>query len=428
MSKYRITGGYPISGTVTPAGNKNSALPIIAASLLTDEEVVLRNVPAISDVSVQLRILRKLGGKVEYNRKEGVVTIRVKELKTHKLDKHDVLKTRGSILYLGSLVGRAKKAEVWSPGGCKLGKRPVDSYFIALQKLGAKITTEDSYVVDASGLKGNRVWQEETAVTGTENLIMAGVLAKGTTTIISAASEPHVQDLCNFLNQMGAKISGVGSNILTIEGVEKLHGTEFEISSDFMEIGTFIAAAAVTGGELRIKKALTEHMDQILSQYEKLGVKTIIDREKDEIFVPANQKLIIRDYMDGTMNKLETMPWPGFPADLLQFSIVIATQSKGKILIFDKLYEGRLFYVSELSRMGADIFLSDPHRLVVNGPTKLSGKVLKSSDIRAGMSLLIAALAAEGESIIENGELIERGYEHIEERFKKLGAKIERIA
>ncbi|MBN1916111.1 UDP-N-acetylglucosamine 1-carboxyvinyltransferase [Candidatus Dojkabacteria bacterium] len=427
MSKYRIVGGNPISGTIIPAGNKNSALPIIAASLLTDEEVILTNVPAISDVSVQLRLLRKLGASVKYNRKEGEVIIRVKTLVTHKLDKGDVLKTRGSILFLGSLVGRAKKAEVWSPGGCKLGKRPLDSYFIAMQKLGAKILVSDSYIVDASKLRGSRVWQEETAVTGTENLIMAGVLAKGTTMIINAASEPHVQDLCNFLNQMGARISGVGSNVLSIEGVEKLSGTQFEISSDFMEIGTFIAAAVVTGGEIKIKKALTMHMDQILSQYGKLGVRVLVDKNKDEIIVPPGQNLVVRDYMDGSTNKLETMPWPGFPADLLQFAIVIATQAKGRILVFDKLYEGRLFYTSELNKMGADIFLSDPHRLVVYGPTKLKGKTLKSSDIRSGMSLLIAALAAEGESILENGEIIERGYEHIEERFRELGARIERI-
>ena len=428
MAKYRVIGGHPISGTITPAGNKNSALPIIAASLLTEEEVVLTNVPSITDVYVQMRLLKKLGATVRYNRKDGVATLKSKELKTHKLDKHDVLKTRGSILFLGSLVGRARKAEVWSPGGCKLGKRPVDSYFIAMQQLGAKVEVNGSYFVDAKNLHGARVWQEETAVTGTENIIMAAVLAEGTTTIINAASEPHVQDLCNFLNQMGAKITGVGSNVLTIKGVKKLSGTEFRISADFMEIGTFIAAAVVTGGELKIKDASIQHMDQILSQYAKLGVKVTVDTEKDEITVPANQKLVIRDYMDGSMNKLETMPWPGFPADLLQFAIVIATQAKGKILIFDKLYEGRLFYTSELNKMGADIFLSDPHRLIISGPTQLQGKVLKSSDIRSGMSLLVAALAAEGESIIENGEIIERGYEHIEERFKKLGAKIERMS
>ncbi len=431
MSQYKITGGNPITGTITPAGNKNSVLPIIAASLLTDEEVTLTNVPQISDVRVQFKILKKLGGTVKYNQKERTAVLRTEKLATYKLEKEDVLKTRGSILFMGSLIGREKKALIWSPGGCKLGKRPVDSYFLALEKLGAKIGTDDgyeSYVIDAKALKGARVWLEETAVTGTENVIMAAVLAPGKTVIINAASEPHVQDLCNFLNQMGAKITGIGSNVLTIDGVEKLTGTKFEISSDFMEIGTFIAAAVVTGGELTIKKALTDQMDQILSQYEKLGVKVKVDYDKDEIYVPANQTLRIRDYMDGSMNKLETMPWPGFQADLIQFAIVIATQAKGRILIHDKLYEGRLFYTSELNKMGADIFLSDPHRIIVQGPTKLTGKVLKSPDIRAGMSLLIAALAAEGESIIQNGELIERGYENVEERFKKLGAKIERIA
>ncbi|MBN1332003.1 UDP-N-acetylglucosamine 1-carboxyvinyltransferase [Candidatus Dojkabacteria bacterium] len=426
MSSYRVVGGKPLKGTISPMGNKNAALPIIAATILTSEKVHLTNVPDISDVRIQINILRKLGASVKYNRKLNELEVKATKLKTTKLDKEDVLKTRGSILFLGPLVGRAGKATLWSTGGCNLGKRPVDSYFQAVERLGAKVEYEDnSFKVDASNLRGSRVWQGEKAVTGTENLIMAAVLAKGKTEIINAASEPHVQDLCNFLNKMGARISGIGSDRLYIEGVEVLFGTEHQISYDFMEVGTFITAAIVTGGELRIENAMKNHLDMILGEFGKFNIKTKWDGET--LIVPAKQTLKTCNYLDGSMNKLECLPWPGFPPDLLQFAIVLATQSKGRILIHDKLYEGRLFYTQELNTMGADIFLADPHRLIVNGPTALKGRVLKSPDIRAGMSLLVAALGASGESIIERGEIIERGYSNIEERFRSIGADIERI-
>lgn len=425
MSSYTIEGGTPLRGTVTPGGNKNAALPIVAASLLTSGKVTLSNVPNISDVAIQLKILKKLGAEVKRNLQDGTVEIEAKEIVSHKLSKDDVMKTRGSILFLGALAGRAKKVELWSPGGCNLGKRPVDSYLIALESLHASIEVEDTcFKVDAANMHGDRVWLSEKAVTGTENVIMAAVLADGKTEIINAASEPHVQDLCNFLNSMGAKISGIGSDRLYIEGVEELHGTDHRIMTDFMEVGTFIAAAAVTKGEIRIENAIPEHMTQILSEYEKLGVETEIDG--DAIIARAKDDMKMRTYMDGTMNKIECLPWPAFPADLLQFAIVIATQAKGKVLIHDKLYEGRLFYTQELSKMGADIFMADPHRIVISGPKPLKGKVLQSPDIRAGMSLLIAALAAEGESIIQRGEIIERGYENIQEKFRALGATIKR--
>lgn len=426
MSSYKVKGGKALRGTITPMGNKNASLPIIAATLLTHEKIKLSNIPNISDVRIQFRILRKLGVNVKYNRKEGTAEVQAKKLVTTKLEKEDVLKTRGSILFLGPLIGRTGRAELWSTGGCNLGKRPVDSYFQAIEKLGAKVEAmNSSFKVRADRLRGTRIWQSEKAVTGTENLVMAAVLAKGRTEIINAASEPHVQDLCHFLNKMGANIKGIGSDRLEIEGVETLYGTEHDISSDFMEIGTFIAAAVVTGGEIRIEKAIPEHMDMILQEYSKFNIKTKWDG--DTLIVPSKQKLITQTYMDGTTNKLECLPWPGFPPDLLQFAIVLATQSKGRILIHDKMYEGRLFYTQELNSMGADIFLADPHRILVNGPVKLRGKTLKSPDIRAGMSLLIAALAAEGESIIERGEIIERGYSNIDTRLKALGAQIERI-
>ncbi|KXK27413.1 MAG: UDP-N-acetylglucosamine 1-carboxyvinyltransferase 2 [candidate division WS6 bacterium OLB20] len=392
---------------------------------MTREKVVLRNVPNISDVAIQLKILKKLGASVKRNLQDGTVEIEATEITSHKLSKDDVMKTRGSILFLGALSGRVKQVELWSPGGCNLGKRPVDSYLIALESLHAEIEVEDTcFKVDASQMRGDRVWLSEKAVTGTENVIMAAVLADGSTEIINAASEPHVQDLCNFLNSMGAKISGIGSDRLYIEGVAELHGTDHTIMTDFMEVGTFIAAAAVTKGEIRIENAIPEHMTQILSEFAKLGVETEVDG--DAIIARAAEDMEIRTYMDGTMNKIECLPWPAFPADLLQFAIVIATQAKGKILIHDKLYEGRLFYTQELVKMGADIFMADPHRIVVSGPAQLKGKVLQSPDIRAGMSLLIAALAAKGESIIERGEIIERGYENIQEKFRSLGATIVR--
>ncbi|MFQ5493213.1 MAG: UDP-N-acetylglucosamine 1-carboxyvinyltransferase [Candidatus Dojkabacteria bacterium] len=426
MSSYKIKGGKPLNGVIAPGGNKNAALPIIAASLLTDKKVVLQNVPNILDVAQQVKILKKLGAAVKRNLKDKTLEIKAEKIKSYKLSKDDVMKTRGSILFLGALAGRAKKVEIWSPGGCDLGKRPIDSYLAALQKLHAQIEVEDTcFRVEAKQIKGDIVWLSEKAVTGTENVIMAAVLAPGKTEIINAASEPHVQDLCHFLNKLGAKITGIGSDRLFIEGVDNLGGTEHSIMTDFMEVGTFIAAAAVTRGEIKIKNAIPQYMTRIMEEFEKLGVKTKV--EGDSIIAKGTGNMKIRSYLDGSMNKLETLPWPAFPADLLQFAIVVATQSQGRILVHDKLYEGRLFYTTELNKMGADIFMADPHRIIVTGPTPLRGKVLRSPDIRAGMSLLVAALAAEGESTIQRGEIIERGYENIQEKFKSLGASIKRI-
>jgi UDP-N-acetylglucosamine 1-carboxyvinyltransferase len=426
QSSYKVVGGNPISGKITPSGNKNAVLPLIAASLLTEDKVILTNIPNISDVGVQFEILRKLGASVKYNRKEHNASIHAKNISDHVLDRNDVSKTRGSILFLGALIGRMKKAVIWSPGGDKIGKRPMDSYFLSLEKLGAKVEYGDeSYNVEAKKLVGTTIWQGEKAVTGTENLIMASVLAKGTTTIINAASEPHVQDLCNFLVKMGAIIQGIGTDTLNITGVTELHGCEFEVGFDFMEAATFIVAAGITGGELTVNNIEARHMGMILNEFGKLGLCTKSD--ESSVFVPGDQKLKIMDYFDGSMNKLECLPWPGFPPDVLQFATVLATQSKGKILIHDKMYEGRLFYTMDLVSMGADIFLCDPHRIIVNGKTPLKARVLKSPDIRAGMSLLLAALVASGESVIERGEIIERGYEEIEGKFRSLGANIKRV-
>lgn len=423
MSSYEIIGGKPLKGTVKPSGNKNAVLPILAATLLTGDEVILENVPRIRDVRVQLKILKKLGANIRY-RKDGKLHIRTKKLKTYKLSKDDVSQSRGSILFIGPLIGRAKKAEIWAPGGCKLGKRPIDNYFFSLERLNVKLKFDGKYILDGSQLKGSRIWQDEMSVTGTENLVMASVLASGSTKIINAASEPHVQDLCIFLNKMGANISGIGTNVLKITGTDKLHGCQHKISDDFMEIGTFIAAAAVTGGEVQILTDMQDYMDKIIMEFAKLGIS--VEKNDKGLFISKNQKRHIRNYLDGTMNKIECLPWPGFPPDLLQFMIVVATQSKGKIMIFDKMYEGRLFFTEELNKMKADIVMCDPHRVIVHGPSKLKGRVLQSPDIRAGMALLIAALAADGESVIEKGEIIERGYEDIEDKFNNLGAKIKK--
>jgi len=424
MSSYKIIGGKPLKGEITPSGNKNAALPILAASLLTDEKVILENVPKIRDVRVQLRILKSLGTKIRYS-KGNRITLKTPRIKTYKLSKEDVSKSRGSILFIGPLIGRVGKAEIWAPGGCKLGKRPIDNYFFSLEKLNAKLKFDGKYILNGRKLKGTRIWQEETSVTGTENLIIASVLAEGETEIINAASEPHVQDLCRFLNKMGAKITGIGTNVLHIRGVNKLHGCTYRISDDFMEIGTLIAAAAVTGGEIQINTNIQKYMDKILMEFVKLGVK--VEKNEKGLFVSRKQKMKIRNYIDGTMNKIECLPWPGFPPDLLQFMIVVATQCKGKILIFDKMYEGRLFFTEDMNKMKADIVMCDPHRVIVHGPSELEGKVLQSPDIRAGMAFLLAALAAEGESIIERGEIIERGYEDIDGKFRKLGGKIKKI-
>ncbi len=424
MSSYKIIGGKPLKGTIKPSGNKNAVLPILAATLLTEDKVVLENVPKIRDVRVQLRILKNLGTKITYSKDKKLI-LHTPKVKTYKLSKEDVSKSRGSVLFLGPLIGRVGKAEIWAPGGCKLGKRPIDNYFFSLEKLNAKLKFDGKYILDGTDIRGAKIWQEEASVTGTENLIMASVLAEGVTEIINAASEPHVQDLCRFLNKMGAKINGIGTNVLKITGTDKLHGCHHKISDDYMEIGTFIAATAVTGGEVQILTDMQEYMDKILMEFAKLGVK--IELNDKGLFIPAGQKLKIRNYLDGTMNKIECLPWPGFPTDLLQFMIVVATQSKGKILIFEKMFEGRMFFTEELIKMKADIVMCDPHRVIVHGPTKLTGRVLQSHDIRAGMALLIAALAAEGESIIQQGEIIERGYEDIEEKFNGLGAKIKKF-
>lgn len=424
MSKFIIEGAKPLNGEINISGNKNAALPIICATLLSEEKITLKNVPKISDITVLLRIMKSLGSKVRYEDKGSTLTIDNSALSYKTLDKDLVGKFRGSILLMGPLLAKFGKIQTWMPGGCKLGQRPIDTHLLNFQKLGAVIEMDEWIEIDGANLKGSFIWQDEASVTGTENIIMASVFAKGTTTIYNSASEPHVQDLCNFLNSIGAKIAGVGSNKLTIEGVSKLNGGEWTIIKDHMEIGGFVALGMMTEGEIIIKDALPEHMYKILFEYSKLGVKT--KWNGNDLIVPDQKNYKIKNMIGDQMNKIESLIWPGFPTDILQIMLVAATRADGEILIHEKLFEERLFFYDQLRRMGAKVIMCDPHRVVVTGPVKLKGSKLNATDLRAGMALMIAALSARGVSELSNAEEIDRGYENIEQRLKNLGAVISR--
>lgn len=424
MSKFIIKGGNSLSGDVDLRGNKNAALPIISATVMVDGKVTLRNVPNISDVKVLLRILKSLGSKIRYADKGKTLTIDNTGIDSVAMDKDLVGKFRGSVLLMGPMLARFKKITTWLPGGCNLGQRQIDSHIIGFQNMGAKVIMNDWIELDGANMKGKFMWLDEASVTGTENLIMAAVLTKGETVIYNAASEPHVQDLCNFLNEVGADIKGIGSNRLVINGVEALHGGEWEIIADHMEIGTFISIAMMTDGEIRIKNALKEYMNRTLFDFEKLGLKYKWDNE--DLIVLKQGKYVVKNLLGGGMNKIDCNIWPAFPADLLQFMVVNATKTSGQILIHDKMYEGRLFFYDQLRQMGANIIMCDPHRLIVTGHTPLKGTKLIAPDIRAGMSLVVAGLSARGVSEIDNIEVVDRGYEDLENRLSALGADISR--
>jgi UDP-N-acetylglucosamine 1-carboxyvinyltransferase len=419
--KYIVEGSYPLKGSIKPNGNKNAALPIIAASLLTDEEVTLRNIPEIEDVSVMLEIVKQLGAHVT---KEDKNTYKIEGGVTKTLINPELgRKIRTSILFAGPLLAKCGEVQLPPPGGDVIGRRRLDTHFLALSELGSRIEVGASFKLSANKLVGKELFLDEASVTGTENVLMAAVLAEGKTTILNAASEPHVQDLCNFLNSMGAKITGIGSNILNIEGVKKLHGTDFTIGADFMEVGSLIGLAAVTRSEIEIKNAQPENMHMSRIAFGKLGVRW--ETDGSSIFIPSHQELKIISDIGGQIPKIDDAPWPGFPPDLLSIIIVTATQAEGTVLVFEKMFESRMFFVDKLVSMGAKIILCDPHRAVISGPSRLRGLELTSPDIRAGMALLIAALCAEGQSVIQNVVQIERGYENLAERLRKLGAKIE---
>lgn len=424
MYEYSIEGGYPISGTIKASGNKNAALPCIAAALLTKETVTLRNIPDIEDTGVMLEILKALGAKVEKSGNH-IWKITAAEIKRTDIPSEYTKKIRASILFAGPLVARTGKAALFPPGGDVIGRRRLDTHFLALTELGARVAVTNKFEFTANKLVGKELFLDEASVTATENAVMAAVLAEGRTEITNAASEPHVQDLCNMLNLMGAKISGIGSNILVIDGVKKLGGADFTIGPDFMEIGSFIGLAAATKGSITITGVNAKDMRPLKISFSKLGIRW--DIEGDTLTVSSDQELKVNTDLGGMIPKIDDSPWPGFPPDLTSIMTVVATQVDGTVLIFEKMFESRMFFVDKLISMGARITLCDPHRAVVSGPSTLHGDHLVSPDVRAGMAMVIAAMAAHGKSRISNVYQIERGYEHLVERLQSLGAHIERV-
>src|SRR5688572_8338403 len=424
MERFIVEGGRRLEGTIRPGGNKNAALPILAACILTDEPVTLRNLPDIQDVRVMLQILEGLGSSVERLEKN-VVRIHTKGECSSTPDIELSKKIRASILLAGPLLARCGSVAVAKPGGDAIGRRRVDTHLLALEALGAQIeVSAHEYRMSAKALKGRRMFLDEASVTATENAIMAAALAEGETSIYNAAAEPHVQDLCRFLNLLGAQIEGIATNSLTIRGVETLHGGEFYIPSDHIEVGSYIGLAAVTRSELVIEDAVPEHMYAVKHMLEKLGVEIRI--EGANIRVPRDQELRVRYDIGAAVPKIDDGPWPLFPADLLSIMIIIATQVEGTVMIFEKMFESRLFFTDKLIGMGARIILCDPHRAIIVGGGRLHGAEISSPDIRAGMALLLAALCAKGESTIHSVHQIDRGYERIDERLNALGARIRR--
>lgn len=424
MDRYIIEGSYPIKGRIRASGNKNAALPCVAAALLTSETIVLHHVPDIEDVNVMLEILQSLGATVERLDEPGSWKITTHDISTSEVPVELARRIRASILLAGPLLARTGKVQLPPPGGDVIGRRRLDTHFLALSALGAQVEIDGVFNLTANKLVGVEIFLDEASVTATENAIMASVLASGKTVIQNAASEPHVQDLCRMLNGMGAKIAGIGSNILTITGVKQLGGTEFKIGSDFMEVGSFIGLAAVTRGELIIEDAEPQNLKMTRLAFGKLGIHW--ERDGNDIRVPAGQALRVVSDMGGMIPKIDDAPWPGFPPDLTSIITVVATQVEGTVLIHEKMFDARMFFVDKLIAMGARIVLCDPHRAVVSGPARLSGSQMTSPDVRAGMAMVIAAICAEGTSTIHNVYQIERGYEDLVGRLRQLGAQIER--
>jgi len=424
MEKFIIEGGKKLEGEVTPSGNKNSALPILAACLLTDEEIILHNVPDITDVITMRSLLLSLGVKVDYMDGHSW-KIHARQVRPADLDPDLTRKIRASILLAGPMVARAGQLSLPPPGGDVIGRRRVDTHLLALKKLGATIKYDRSFQFHSRGLRGTEILLDEASVTATENAIMACSTAKGKSIIRNAASEPHIQELCHFLNHLGADICNIGSNTLEINGVLKLHGGEFTIGPDYLEVVSFIGAAIVTRGAIRIHNAGSEYLSMIRLVFERLGVHW--DVEGNDIIVPSRQKLRIEPDLGGAIPEISVMPWPAFPTDLMSIAIVVATQSRGTILFHDWMYPSRMFFTDKLVGMGAQIVLCDPHRCIVQGPSHFFPEKMESPDIRAGMALLLAALSASGKSVIRNIGQIDRGYEKVDLKLKSLGASIERI-
>ena len=434
MASFVIEGGHPLSGTITPQGAKNEALQVICATLLTSEPVTISNIPDIRDVNNLIQLLRDIGVKVKARCENRTYTFQADELNLDYLESDEFVRKcaalRGSVLMIGPLLARMGKAVITKPGGDKIGRRRLDTHFLGFEKLGAKfnhVEGRDVYEISARRLKGTYMLLDEASVTGTANIVMAAVFAKGTTTIYNAACEPYLQQLCHMLNSMGARISGIASNLLTIVGVDELHGAEHTILPDMIEVGSFIGMAAMCGDGIRIKNVSVENLGIIPDAFRRLGVK--IKVEGDDLWIPRQRHYEIQSFIDGTIMTLADAPWPGLTPDLLSVLIVVATQARGSVLFHQKMFESRLFFVDKLIDMGAQIILCDPHRAVVVGHDRkitLRGGRMSSPDIRAGIALLIAAMSATGTSRIDNIEQIDRGYENIEGRLNALGAKITR--
>ncbi len=427
MDRFIIQGGAPLSGTITASGNKNAALKLLPACILSEEPITLRNVPNIADVRTMVAIMRSLG--VEIDQVDSACwRVHAKQITSHTIDRKLASQIRASIVLAGPLLARVGQLELPPPGGDIIGRRRVDTHVLALKALGAQFELNDHFKFTTGGLRGADILLDEASVTATENALMAACLAKGTTILRNAASEPHVQDLCHFLNQLGAQIEGIGSNVLIVHGVDRLSGGEFRVGADYLEVGSFIGAAAVTHGRVRIKNASPEHLPMISQVFNRLGVHW--EEEGDDIVVPEYQPLEVIPDIGSHIPEIKAQPWPAFPSDLMSIALVVATQAEGTVLFHEWMYNSRFYFVDKLVYMGAQVVLCDPHRCLIQGPTLLRGETerITSPDIRAGMALLLAALCAEGTTVIRNVSQIDRGYENVDGKLCQLGAQIERTA
>jgi UDP-N-acetylglucosamine 1-carboxyvinyltransferase len=426
MEKFIIDGGVPLSGTMVPAGNKNAALPILAACVLTEDDVLVRNVPRIRDVEAMLAILKSLGVAVKW-RGPNEVSVCASGVHRVEIDPELAEQIRASFLLAGPLLARFRRAVMPPPGGDVIGRRRLDPHLDAFRAMGAVTGCNREIVLDApAGLRPSDVFMDEPSVMATENALMAAALTPGTTVIGNAACEPHVQDLARMLVKMGADIHGIGSNLITVNGASELHGCEHDVAPDHIEIGSFMALAGVTGGELRIKDTVPGDLRMIRLVFERLGLRSELDG--NDVLVPGGQKLIVQSDVGGYKSKIQDGPWPAFPADLTSIAVALATQAEGSVIVHEWMFENRLIFTDKLILMGADIVMCDPHRAIVTGPRRLRGERVESPDIRAGMAMLLAALCADGRSEIGNIRQIDRGYERIDERLRELGARIERVA
>ncbi|MGM0577216.1 MAG: UDP-N-acetylglucosamine 1-carboxyvinyltransferase [Myxococcota bacterium] len=423
MERFVIEGGKSLEGTVRPSGSKNEALPVLAACLLTPEPVILKNLPDIADVQIMLQVLEAMGSKVE-RLADDTVRVTTPEVKGTTLDPTLCRRIRASILFAGPMLGRMGEVELPPPGGDVIGRRRLDTHFLGLEALGAALEVGETYVLKGDGLKGAEIFLDEQSVTATENIVMAAARAEGTTTILNAACEPHVQGLCRMLVSMGAEISGIGTNTLRVTGARRLHGTTHRIGPDYLEIGSFMGLAAVTRSDITIADVRPRELRMILHTFARLGISPEVG--DDYLRIHPDQPLAVRRDLHGAIPRVDDAPWPHFPTDLMSIAITVATQCDGTVLFFEKMFEGRMFFTDALISMGASIILCDPHRIVVVGPSQLYGATLESPDVRAGMALLIAALAAKGTSTIYNIRQIDRGYEGVDAKLRALGATIGR--